>query len=121
MMDASLLPEVQACRPDGSGVLLTLYLAPDLPWFSGHFPGAALLPGVTQLHWALALARREGVMEGQFSGMDQLKFQRPLLPGMRCALSLQRHAEGRLRFEYRILQPDGEPGELASSGRVSLT
>ena len=41
------LPTVLACETLADGVRLQLWLDPDLPWFTGHFPGAPLLFGVT--------------------------------------------------------------------------
>ena len=50
------LPTVLACETLADGVRLQLWLDPDLPWFTGHFPGAPLLPGVTQIHWVMHYA-----------------------------------------------------------------
>ena len=33
------LPTVLACETLADGVRLQLWLDPDLPWFTGHFPG----------------------------------------------------------------------------------
>ena len=107
------LPTVLACETLADGVRLQLWLDPDLPWFTGHFPGAPLLPGVTQIHWVMHYAASLLKLAQPFHGVDQLKFQRPLRPGAECSLSLQwQPQKDQLVFSYAL----GD--ELASSGRV---
>ncbi len=121
-MDSSLLPALLARQATSDGVQLLLHLNADLPWFAGHFPGAPLLPGVTQLQLAIHFARAENLLAGEFQGMDQLKFQRPLRPDDRCWLILRAHGYGQLRFEYRLgSAEDIDTLPLASSGRVKLS
>lgn len=121
--DASLVPE--ALRPmlptlvskslDGETATLQLRLDHELVWFAGHFPGAPLLPGVAQLHLAIGYACEQWAIEERFSGLEMLKFQRPLQPGNEVELQLSWQPEQRkLQFCYRL------DGETASSGRVKL-
>ena len=123
--DAFLVPE--ALRPmlptlvskslDGETATLQLQLRldPELVWFAGHFPGAPLLPGVAQLHLAIGYACEQWAIEERFSGLEMLKFQRPLQPGVEVTLQLSWQAESRkLQFCYL------KDGEAASSGPVKL-
>lgn len=121
--DVSLVPE--ALRPmlptlvsqvlDGHTLTLQLRLDHELVWFAGHFPGAPLLPGVAQLHLAIGYACEQWAIEERFSGLEMLKFQRPLQPGVEVTLQLSWQAESRkLQFCYL------KDGEAASSGRVKL-
>ncbi|MDM5135099.1 hydroxymyristoyl-ACP dehydratase [Aeromonas salmonicida] len=107
------LPTVLGSETLADGVRLHLRLDPELSWFAGHFPGAPLLPGVTQIHWVMHYATSRLNLELPFHGLDQLKFQRPLRPGAECSLSLQwQPQKDQLVFSYAL----GD--ELASSGRV---
>ena len=109
------LPTVLGCETLADGVRLQLRLDPDLPWFAGHFPGAPLLPGVTQIHWVMHYAASLLKLAQPFHGVDQLKFQRPLRPGAECSLRLHWQADkDQLLFHYLL----GD--EPASSGRVRL-
>jgi acyl-coenzyme A synthetase/AMP-(fatty) acid ligase len=100
---------------DGSAVL-DLALPAELEYFRGHFPGVAILPGVTQLHWAIEEGRRRFGPWGSFRGLKALKFQRPLAPGTPVRLELKplkgkpgiaftydsalgRHSSGQVLFE----------------------
>ena len=114
-MQISGLPTLLEQHWQGDDLVLRLHLDPELPWFSGHFPGAPLLPGVVQVHWAMHYGRQLPGLVGEFGGMSQLKFQRPLRPGQECELHLCWLADkGQLQFSYRL----GD--EHASSGRVRL-
>jgi acyl-coenzyme A synthetase/AMP-(fatty) acid ligase len=64
-------------------------VAPGDAAFDGHFPAAAILPGVIQLDWAIRCARDCFALAGPVCGLEILKFQRPVLPGTRLAVALQ--------------------------------
>jgi uncharacterized membrane protein/acyl-CoA synthetase (AMP-forming)/AMP-acid ligase II len=113
--EAPLLPELLFARGAAEGVELELLLPPDLHWFQGHFPGAPLLPGVVQVHWAVHYAAERLGLHGAFLSMQALKFQRPIRPGQRVLLALTPRPDGRsFEFAYRT-----EAGRHAS-GRVTL-
>ncbi len=77
----------------------------DLVYFRGHFPGAPIVPGVVQIKWAIELADRYLGAGGTFVGMDALKFQHVMSPGISVTLSLRWVApDGKLHFAY---QSDG--------------
>ena len=67
-LPANTLPTVLACETLADGVRLQLRLDPDLPWFAGHFPGAPLLPGVTQIHWVMHYAASLLCWRSRFTG-----------------------------------------------------
>ncbi|MEZ4385842.1 MAG: hypothetical protein R3A79_31275 [Nannocystaceae bacterium] len=86
----------------------------DMLYFSGHFPGYPILPGVAQLvplvvgqirgAWAdLAHPRR----------LSRLKFRQPIFPGARLELVLERRA-GAARVQFRLLRD----GRTCSEGTL---
>jgi 3-hydroxymyristoyl/3-hydroxydecanoyl-(acyl carrier protein) dehydratase len=94
---------------------LQLRLPAGLLWFRGHFPEHPILPGVTQIHWAMQYARQLLGIEAVFRGIEAVKFQQPLLPEQRVCLTLEWQPErGKLLFSYRV----GDA--TASSGKISL-
>jgi len=108
-------PEVTAIRRTGDAIELDLLLPDDLLYLQGHFPGFPLLPGVTQIDWAIRFADEHlGTAIG--AGCDvRVKFRSVIRPGRPVTLGL-RFSENRRRlaFDYR-----DESGVL-SSGSVGL-
>jgi 3-hydroxymyristoyl/3-hydroxydecanoyl-(acyl carrier protein) dehydratase len=108
-------PIVRTERRGEGAAELELTVPRDLAYFEGHFPGTPVVPGVVQIRWALALARRCLGLEGEFAGVEALKFQQTLAPGAEVRLELG-HTAGtsKLRFAYRT------DHSAVSSGRVLL-
>lgn len=77
---------------DEDEAVAVLDIHPGLSAFNGHFPMAPILPGVAQLDWALALGRRCFLLPDEFVRLEVLKFVRPVVPGTKLHLSLQRKA-----------------------------
>ncbi|MGP6472576.1 3-hydroxyacyl-ACP dehydratase FabZ family protein [Rahnella aceris] len=96
-------------------LLLTFRLSADLFWFKGHFPLSPILPGVTQVNWAMGYAEELLGLDKAFSGMEVVKFQRPLLPEETVDLHIDWLKEkNRLVFRYSV----GDA--VASSGKITL-
>ncbi|MGH8292558.1 MAG: 3-hydroxyacyl-ACP dehydratase FabZ family protein [Gammaproteobacteria bacterium] len=105
------LPTVLVRRPAPGGSELELLVAEANPWFEGHFPGHPILPGVAQIAWAVHYAAELYGSPRTPSGLEQVKFKRPILPGAQLTLRLTRAPDGaRLRYEYR------DAGQSYSSG-----
>ncbi len=73
----------------------------DAPYFEGHFPGFAVLPGVVQLgmahHFAELFLRRAFTL----TCVKKMKFTHVIVPGDDVVLSLEKKAEGEIVYEYR--------------------
>lgn len=84
-----------------SEVTLRLFIPPDLLCFEGHFPGAPILPGVIQVEWAVAFARRFFTLPQHFRRLELLKFQRVIGPGMTVTLEIEYlTVKQSVRFRY---------------------
>lgn len=98
-------PLVDGERIDAPNAELKLTIPHDLVYFRGHFPGTPIVAGVVQIKWATELAARYLGAGGTFVGMDALKFQHVMTPGLSVMLSLRWVAsDGKLQFAY---QSDG--------------
>ncbi|MBF7981379.1 MULTISPECIES: 3-hydroxyacyl-ACP dehydratase FabZ family protein [Rahnella] len=109
-------PEVLSLhKSSDTSLMLELRLSADLFWFRGHFPTYPLLPGVTQVNWVMEYAGEILRLDKAFSGMEVVKFQRPLLPDETVSLHIDWLKEKhRLIFRYVL----GET--IASSGKITL-
>lgn len=109
-----LMPEPDwRSREDGKASA-TLLATADLAAFEGHFPQATVLPGVVMVDWAVRLGREAFGATGDLQGMEALKFQQLVRPGMLLTADLEwspgvlgfrftsaqgAHASGRIRFD----------------------
>ncbi|AMF98761.1 3-hydroxyacyl-ACP dehydratase [Vibrio owensii] len=91
----------------------------DILDFQGHFTHFPLLPGVTQIDWALFYAVEYLNTPTLFKGMEVIKFQEPILPDMCVSLTLSWDAEReKLAFKYTSIS--GEQTVVHSSGKMKL-
>ncbi|QYJ82152.1 MULTISPECIES: ApeI family dehydratase [Shewanella] len=115
-MIKSNLPPIMAKRCLEDGVEWQLRIDADLPYFEGHFPEQAVLPGVTQLDWAVQLGASEFGYAPQVQSLEVLKFQQLILPGSEVQLKISlNRAKHKLTFAYY----QGE--QRFGSGRICLT
>jgi 3-hydroxyacyl-[acyl-carrier-protein] dehydratase len=108
-------PIVLEQRIADDGAELDIVVPEDLHYFKGHFLGAPVVPGVVQIKWAIELARRCLHVGGGFAGMEAVKFQQAMTPGLRVTLALEYASSSRkLRFAF------ASRDTRYSSGRVLL-
>jgi 3-hydroxymyristoyl/3-hydroxydecanoyl-(acyl carrier protein) dehydratase len=108
------LPAVVGRGQDGPSLHFDLDIGADCPAFEGHFPAAAILPGIVQVEWAARLAAGDRLPE-RFTGVSALKFQAAIQPGTRLRLHLETDlARGHVQFRYQA----GDT--LYSSGRIEF-
>ncbi len=114
-MIKSLLPQVLAREETDTELKLRLAIDADLPFFEGHFPGQSVLPGVTQLDWAVRFGCEHFGYDASVASLEVLKFQQLMLPGTEVDLLISNNAaKGKLTFAYS----DGE--RRFGSGRIVI-
>lgn len=85
----------------------------NLFYFDGHFPGAPILPGVVQIDWVIAFGRRCFDLPPVFIGMQALKFQQVIPPGLPVTLELI-HEQAKSCLTFKLSSLAGQHG----SGRI---
>lgn len=114
-MIKSSLPPILHSDIGIDNIELRLLVAADLEYFNGHFPEQAVLPGVTQLDWAVRLGRQHFGYSEAVANLEVLKFQQLILPGQEVTLSISNNAaKAKLTFAYN----DGE--NRYASGRIAF-
>jgi 3-hydroxymyristoyl/3-hydroxydecanoyl-(acyl carrier protein) dehydratase len=107
------LPRILRERRDGTRTELDIVVDPGNPWFAGHFPQLAILPGVVQIGWAEHFARTLHGFDTDLRGLEQVKFKRPILPGTELTLRLTADAAAKkLKYEYRDAEFSYSSGTL---------
>lgn len=94
-------PTLLSVVVEQSQATLHLRVDHDILDFSGHFSHFPLLPGVTQIDWAVAYAKEFLHTPPSFKGMEVIKFQEPILPDSEVSLQLKWDDEKlKLQFAY---------------------
>lgn len=82
------------------------------PALPGHFPGAAIVPGVVVLEHVLEAAERVLAPGACLRGVPQVKFLAPLLPGVEADIALE-PVPGGVRFVVRAGEETIAQGTLS--------
>lgn len=114
-----MLPVELSRTADRRQATLALRADAGLFWFSGHFPGRPLLPGVAQLDWVMHYGSQLLAKGWRFSALDSIKFQQPIPPDSLLWLSMSWDADRALLSFSLRLGPD-EQSPIASSGKIRL-
>lgn len=105
------LPELLSKREAEGRAELELHVPAGCPWFEGHFSRMPILPGVIQVGWVVHYAHQLFGFGPGLTGLEQVKFRRPVGPDARLFLTLKPDAaKRRVRYEYR------EGGQSCSAG-----
>src|SRR5689334_16746799 len=90
-----LIDKVTITEPDKSAVGIKC-VSGNEPFFQGHFPEKAIMPGVliveamAQVACALFLSKPENKNKlAFFMGMEEIKFRKPVSPGDRLELKIE--------------------------------
>jgi 3-hydroxymyristoyl/3-hydroxydecanoyl-(acyl carrier protein) dehydratase len=113
------LPSILTTNPSSPSDITIELLIPDtLEYFSGHFPGTAILAGVVQTDWAMQLAEQyfENVHKDQFSKIDHLKFSNVILPESTLYLDLSLQGST-LKFKYSYKEHTYSSGKIQLQGQ----
>ena len=106
-------PKIVSEQVSENQALMECDIPPELIYFDGHFENNPILPGIVQVHWAEAFARRLLPVSGRFQRLEVIKFQQVIVPGTRVNIQLNYDgAKQKLAFEY-----SSQRG-VHSSGRI---
>lgn len=95
----------EACSEES--VTMRFVVPEDYVYLEGHFPGNPIVPGVTQVGWAMAASRK--LLGSNPRRARRFRFVKPILPGQRIELVVTKSEKG-LLCEIRA------DGDLASKG-----
>jgi len=85
-------------------------------WFSGHFPGDPVLPGIAQLGIVYDAVCRSRGEQPRVAGFSRVKFKKIIRPqdGLKVTIVPKHEADG--SYAFRIVTGD----EVACSGNLAL-
>ena len=108
---------LEAVRQNEEGeIRATAKVAAASPWFSGHFPGDPILPGIAQI-FLVAETVRQAVPECPWhrSGLRRVRFKRRIRPEELMTIEAKPFSGRDEGYSFRILVA----GEVACSGTLT--
>lgn len=108
--------EARSMNSDGT-VEYGLRVPLELEIFRSHFPVAPIVPGVEQVRWVTAFARRHFALPARFSGLDMLRFRQVMQPGLALQLTL-RFVAGSDALHFAFRSRGGPEAARISDGRI---
>ncbi len=112
-------PTLKQIEIDNNIATIEMCVDAELLDFQGHFAHFPLLPGVTQIDWALFYAVKYLQTPAFFKGMEVIKFQEPILPDMCVCLTLSWDKE-REKLSFKYTSTSGDNTVIHSSGKMKL-
>jgi 3-hydroxyacyl-[acyl-carrier-protein] dehydratase len=99
-------------RPDPDQVVAELVVDTDSPWFSGHFPGNPILPGIAQLQMVLDTVQALELKGCRVSEIRKVRFKRMIRPDDTMTIIVRRRDQSPISYSFRIMVK----GQLACTG-----
>lgn len=96
------IPTIEKQETNGDSVHLYFKVTDAIKWFTGHFPGKPILPGVVQIDWAVYFAHKYFELPDGFMCMEKIKFQNLIVPDQKLHLILKKKPDNtRFSFQYK--------------------
>jgi 3-hydroxymyristoyl/3-hydroxydecanoyl-(acyl carrier protein) dehydratase len=83
-------------------------------WFSGHFPGEPILPGIAQLEMVFDTIKELTQKNLRISNVRKVRFKQIIRPDDSIKIIVRSQNQGFLSFSFRVIMK----GHLACSGIV---
>jgi 3-hydroxyacyl-[acyl-carrier-protein] dehydratase len=100
----SLLKEIKAVNHNYIEALADV--PADSPWFSGHFPGEPILPGIALIYMAEQAIIHDALAKGeqvQLHTLKRVRFIQPVRPGETLSLNIVSEEAGEeILFSFKI-------------------
>lgn len=78
----------------------------DSPWFSGHFPGEPILPGIALVYMAEQAIVQDALAKGEqvlLHTLKRVRFTRPVRPGEILSINISGEEAGEdILFSFKI-------------------
>jgi 3-hydroxyacyl-[acyl-carrier-protein] dehydratase len=112
----SLLKEVKATN--GNHIDALVDVPADSPWFSGHFPGEPILPGIALIHIVKQAINQEALKKGetlQLHSLKRVRFTQPVRPGDKLSVNISVENMGEeILFHFKVVCKEN----VVSSGMI---
>ncbi|MDD5343138.1 MAG: MaoC/PaaZ C-terminal domain-containing protein [Smithella sp.] len=113
----SLLREIKTTN--GNNIEALADVSADSPWFSGHFPGEPILPGIALVYIVKQAIIEEALKKGtqlHLYSLRRIRFTQPVRPGDKLSISINSEDTGDdILFSFKVIREEN----VVSSGRIA--
>ncbi len=106
----------KADRLSSHEIIMHTKVLPDSPWFSGHFPGEPILPGIAQLEMALDGIKQLNQKNLKISGVRRVRFKQFIRPNDKIKIKVALREGDVLSYSFRIMVDE----EMACNGILTV-
>lgn len=107
---------IRVHRPASDKVVMTAEVGSDSHWFSGHFPGDPILPGIAQLEMVLDAVCKLQRCPLRVTGVKKVRFKQIIRPETRMTITAAPRKNEISTYTFGI----HVNGEQASSGLLTV-
>ena len=116
MTDFVYQAQVELIEKNENQLELSLFIPENLYYFQGHFPEAAILPGVVLVDWVMSfLEQYFTVDKSTLVSLDALKFQQIIRPKSQVSLQITQVKSNKYAFVYRSVHGQYASGKVVFS------
>ena len=90
-------------RSDKNEIEAEIQVPPESPWFSGHFPGDPILPGVAQIGMVKDVIQQARGQDLSISSVRRVRFKQIIRPDDKLNLIAAPLKENTGAYSFRIL------------------
>jgi 3-hydroxyacyl-[acyl-carrier-protein] dehydratase len=90
-------------RSSSNEILADAMASDKSPWFSGHFPGEPILPGVAMLGMVFDAIKQECGKNIKISGVKRVKFKHIIKPGDKIQIIAREKNDDNSLYTFQIM------------------
>ncbi|MCP4367249.1 MAG: hypothetical protein GY797_03920 [Deltaproteobacteria bacterium] len=103
-------------RSSSNEILADAIASVKSPWFSGHFPGEPILPGVAQLGMVFDVIKQKCAKDLKISGVKRVKFKQVIKPGDKIQIIAKKKNNDNNLYTFQVVVDS----QIACNGIVTV-
>ncbi len=103
-------------RSSSNEILADAIASVKSPWFSGHFPGEPILPGVAQLVMVFDVIKQKCAKDLKISGVKRIKFKQVIKPGDKIQIIAKKKNNDNNLYTFQVVVDS----QIACNGIVTV-
>ena len=103
---------INISRTAADEVVAEVKAGADSPWFSGHFEGDPILPGIAQLGMVFDIIQESGHKACRVPGINKVRFKQMIRPDDTMKIIVRLKDRSPASYSFRVMVKD----QLACSG-----